>query len=352
MLLDDVEDRQATQGPGVGDRVVEERRADAATSDGEVDEEDGDGSHLVLRQTRPGTPPVDLPALPRLDDGHVPDDPCVELGDPRPELGRPDDELLDGEGQGPADRVAGLRLVAGDEVDEDREVLGAARTHRDGGGHVVRVGRSRIASVDVSTTPTVGVLAVQGDVREHVAALDRSGARAVTVRRPAEVASVDGLVLPGGESTTIDKLVRAFDLQAPLREAIAAGLPVYGSCAGMILLADRLVDGAVGQQTLGGMDVTVRRNAFGRQVDSFEEDLHIRELGGEPVRAVFIRAPWVEEVGEAVEVLARVERGPAAGRVVAARQGNLLATSFHPEVTGDHRVHAYFVDVVRRHLRA
>jgi 5'-phosphate synthase pdxT subunit len=203
----------------------------------------------------------------------------------------------------------------------------------------------------VSTTPTIGVLAVQGDVREHLVALERSGADAVTVRRPREVEAVDGLVLPGGESTTIDKLLRAFDLQGPLRERIATGLPVYGSCAGMILLADRLADGPAGQQTLGGMDILVRRNAFGRQVDSFEEDLHIRELGGEPVRGVFIRAPWVEEAGPAVEVLARVEHGPAAGRIVAARQGNLLVTSFHPEVTGDHRVHRLFADIVRHSLR-
>ncbi len=203
----------------------------------------------------------------------------------------------------------------------------------------------------MTTTPTIGVLAVQGDVREHLLALERGGAGAVTVRRPAEVAAVDGLVVPGGESTTMDKLVRAFDLQQPIRDRIAAGLPVYGSCAGMIMLADRLADGAAGQQTLGGMDILVRRNAFGRQVDSFEEDLHIRELGGEPVRAVFIRAPWVEEVGEAVEVLARVEDGPAAGRIVAARQRNLLVTSFHPEVTGDHRVHQLFVDIVRQNLR-
>jgi 5'-phosphate synthase pdxT subunit len=202
-----------------------------------------------------------------------------------------------------------------------------------------------------TTAPVVGVLAVQGDVREHLVALERGGARPVTVRRPAEVEAVDGLVVPGGESTTIDKLVRAFDLQEPLRARIAAGLPVYGSCAGMIMLADRLADGAAGQQTLGGMDILVRRNAFGRQVDSFEEDLHIREVGGEPVRAVFIRAPWVEDAGPAVEVLARVETGPAAGRIVAARQGSLLVTSFHPEVTGDHRLHRLFVDMVVRALR-
>ncbi|NHA68484.1 pyridoxal 5'-phosphate synthase glutaminase subunit PdxT [Phycicoccus flavus] len=198
------------------------------------------------------------------------------------------------------------------------------------------------------STPTVGVLALQGDVREHLEALAEHGARPVTVRRPRELAEVDGLVVPGGESSTMDKLVRAFDLQGPLRERIADGLPVYGSCAGMILLADRLVDRAPGQETLGGMDVLVRRNAFGRQVDSFESDLHVRELGGEPLRAVFIRAPWIEEAGPDVQVLARVESGPAEGRVVAARQGRLLATSFHPEVTGDHRVHAYFVDLVRR----
>jgi 5'-phosphate synthase pdxT subunit len=204
---------------------------------------------------------------------------------------------------------------------------------------------------DAVTTPRIGVLAVQGDVREHLVALERSGVHASRVRRPEEAAEVDGLVVPGGESSTIDKLVRAFDLQGPLRERIAAGMPVYGSCAGMIMLADRLVDAAPGQQTLGGMDIVVRRNAFGRQVDSFEEDLHIRELGGEPVRAVFIRAPWVEEVGEGVEVLARVEHGLAAGRIVAARQRGLLVTSFHPEVTGDHRVHQLFADIVRRHQR-
>ncbi|HET7761361.1 MAG TPA: pyridoxal 5'-phosphate synthase glutaminase subunit PdxT [Phycicoccus sp.] len=203
----------------------------------------------------------------------------------------------------------------------------------------------------MTSTPRIGVLAVQGDVREHVAALERSGARATRVRRPSELDDVDALVLPGGESTTIDKLVRAFDLQQPIRDRIAAGMPVYGSCAGMILLADRLADAAPGQQTLGGMDILVRRNAFGRQVDSFEEDLHIREVGGEPVRAVFIRAPWVEEAGEVVEVLARVEHGPAAGRIVAARQRNLLVTSFHPEVTGDHRVHQLFADIVRQSQR-
>lgn len=195
---------------------------------------------------------------------------------------------------------------------------------------------------------TIGVLAVQGDVREHLAALTAAGARAVPVRRAEEIAQIDALVIPGGESTTIDKLVRAFGLREFLRERLAGGMPAYGSCAGMILLADRLEDGRPDQETLGGLDITVRRNAFGRQVDSFEDDLHIRELGPQAFRAVFIRAPWVESVGAEVSVLARVESGPAAGAVVAVRQGPLLATSFHPEVGGDTRFHQYFVDLVRR----
>ncbi|MFC7492256.1 MULTISPECIES: pyridoxal 5'-phosphate synthase glutaminase subunit PdxT [unclassified Knoellia] len=199
----------------------------------------------------------------------------------------------------------------------------------------------------VSAQPTIGVLAVQGDVREHVQALQLAGARAIAVRRPSEVEAVDGLVIPGGESTTMDKLVRIFDLHEPLVARLQDGLPAYGSCAGMIMLADRILDGHRDQQTLGGLDITVRRNAFGRQVDSFEEDLRIRELGPEPVRAVFIRAPWVEDVGDAVQVLASV-RVEGADHPVAVRQGNLVATSFHPEVTGDHRVHAWFTDLVRR----
>ena len=203
-----------------------------------------------------------------------------------------------------------------------------------------------------SPAPTIGVLALQGDVREHVAALEAGGARAVTVRRVAELRGVDGLVLPGGESTTIDRLLRVFELREVLRERIAEGLPVYGSCAGMILLADRVLDGAPDQQTLGGLDVTVRRNAFGRQVDSWEEDLPLPEItrGGPPVEGIFIRAPWVEEAGDGVRVLARLGSGPAAGRIVAVRQGDLLATSFHPEITGDDRVHRYFVDVVRERV--
>lgn len=197
--------------------------------------------------------------------------------------------------------------------------------------------------------PVVGVLALQGDVREHRQALTAAGARAVPVRRLSELSAVDGMVLPGGESTAMLRLLEAFDLTDPLRQLIRAGLPVYGSCAGMILLADRLLDAAPGQRTLGGMDVTVRRNAFGRQTESFEEDLYAPALGAgdRPLRAVYIRAPWVEEAGEQVEVLARVSGGPAAGRIVAARQGALLATAFHPEIGGDARVHRTFVDLVR-----
>jgi len=193
----------------------------------------------------------------------------------------------------------------------------------------------------------IGVLALQGDVREHLAALTAAGAEAMPVRRPDELAAVDGLVLPGGESTTIAKLARTFDLIEPLRARIKDGLPVYGSCAGLILLADRIVDGTSDQETFGGLDVTVRRNAFGRQVDSFEEDVTIDGLSGGPVHAVFIRAPWVESVGPAATALAAVTTGPAAGKVVAVRQRQLLATSFHPELMGDGRVHAYFCDMVR-----
>jgi pyridoxal 5'-phosphate synthase pdxT subunit len=195
--------------------------------------------------------------------------------------------------------------------------------------------------------PTVGVLALQGDVREQLRALRGSGAEAVPVRRPAELDAVDGLVLPGGESTTIAKLAVAFELMEPLRKRVHEGMPTYGSCAGMILLADRILDGVDGQETIGGIDMTVRRNAFGRQVDSFEEPLHLDGVAGPSFQAVFIRAPWVESVGDRVEVLGQVEAGPAAGRIVAVRQGHLLATSFHPELTGDARVHALFVQIVR-----
>jgi pyridoxal 5'-phosphate synthase pdxT subunit len=202
----------------------------------------------------------------------------------------------------------------------------------------------------VSRKPVVGVLALQGDVREHLATLPELGAEAVTVRRPEELAEVDALVVPGGESTTMARLAARFGLLEPLRAAVAGGLPVYGSCAGMIMLADRLLDAPADQVTVGGLDVTVRRNAFGRQVDSFESQVEVDGVAGGPVHAVFIRAPWVEQAGEGVQVLGRVVGGPADGRIVAVRQGNLVATSFHPELTGDRRVHALFVDIVRRHL--
>jgi pyridoxal 5'-phosphate synthase pdxT subunit len=196
--------------------------------------------------------------------------------------------------------------------------------------------------------PTIGVLALQGDVREHVRALEAAGADGTPVRRAHELDKLDGLVLPGGESTTIIKLARTFDLLEPLRAFVGDGRPVYGSCAGMILLADRIDEGGSPiEATIGGIDMTVRRNAFGRQVDSFEEDVAIDGLAGAPVRAVFIRAPWVQHVGPRAEALGHVSTGPAAGRIVAVRQGNLLATSFHPELTGDGRIHAYFCDMVR-----
>jgi 5'-phosphate synthase pdxT subunit len=196
-------------------------------------------------------------------------------------------------------------------------------------------------------TPVIGVLALQGDVREHLAVLRAQGAQAVPVRRPDELAEVDGLVIPGGESTTMIKLAVRYGLLGPLRAAVRGGLPAYGSCAGMIMLADRLVDAPADQETIGGLDVTVRRNAFGRQVASFEGLVDIAGLSGGPVDALFIRAPWVEDVGPDVEVLGRVEGGPADGKIVAVRQGRLVATSFHPELTGDPRVHALFVELVR-----
>jgi 5'-phosphate synthase pdxT subunit len=199
----------------------------------------------------------------------------------------------------------------------------------------------------VVSPPVIGVLALQGDVREHRAVLEEQGARTTAVRRPGELDGLDGLVLPGGESTTIAKLAHRWGLLEPLRTAVRGGLPAYGSCAGMILLADRLLDAPADQQTIGGLDVTVRRNAFGRQVDSFESEVAVAGLPGPPVHAVFIRAPWVEEAGDTVEVLARVSGGPADGRIVAVRQGDVVATSFHPELTGDTRMHRFFVDLVR-----
>ena len=188
----------------------------------------------------------------------------------------------------------------------------------------------------------VGVLALQGDFREHLFALEECGVTASIVRRPIELAAVDALVLPGGESTAIANLARSFDMFDPLKARIATGMPVYGSCAGMILLADRVLDAAVGQETFGGLDITVRRNAFGRQVDSFETDLEFAGITNPPIRAIFIRAPWVESVGSTVEVLATFEHA------VAVRQGGLLATSFHPELTGDNRIHRFFIESVAR----
>jgi pyridoxal 5'-phosphate synthase pdxT subunit len=195
------------------------------------------------------------------------------------------------------------------------------------------------------TIPTVGVFALQGDVREHLTALTGLGVEAISVRRPAELEACDALVLPGGESTTMYKLARTFELFEPLQKRIRGGMPTLGTCAGMIMLADRIEGGTADQETLGGLDITVRRNAFGRQVDSFEGDLEFAGLDA-PVHAVFIRAPWVEEIGPEVEVLARVSSGEAAGRIVAVRQGHLMATSFHPEVDGDGRIHRLFVDLV------
>lgn len=192
--------------------------------------------------------------------------------------------------------------------------------------------------------PKIGVLALQGDTREHLAALREAGAEAMPVRRRDELDAVDALVLPGGESTTISHLLRDFELLAPLRARLSDGLPAYGACAGMILLASEILDaGARGREAvpLRGIDMTVRRNAFGRQVDSFEGDIAFAGLN-DPVRAVFIRAPWVERAGEGVQVLAR-----AAGHIVAVRQGAVLATAFHPEITGDRRIHQLFVDIVR-----
>ena len=195
---------------------------------------------------------------------------------------------------------------------------------------------------------TIGVLALQGDVREHLGALAESDVLARPVRRPEELDEVDALVIPGGESTTMSNLAITFGLLEPIRKRIAGGMPVYGSCAGMIMLATTVLDGRPDQESFAGIDMTVRRNAFGRQVDSFEAAVAIDDIPGDDFHAVFIRAPWVEEVGAEVTVLGRVTSGPAAGRIVAVRQGNLLATAFHPELTGDLRVHRYFVELVRQ----
>ncbi|MYW28695.1 pyridoxal 5'-phosphate synthase glutaminase subunit PdxT [Streptomyces sp. SID2119] len=194
----------------------------------------------------------------------------------------------------------------------------------------------------MSDTPVIGVLALQGDVREHLIALASADAQARPVRRPEELAEVDGLVIPGGESTTMSKLAVLFGMMEPLRERVRAGMPVYGTCAGMILLAEKILDPRSGQETVGGIDMIVRRNAFGRQNESFEAAVEVDGIDGGPVEGVFIRAPWVESVGAEAEVIA--EHG---GHIVAVRQRNVLATSFHPELTGDHRMHGLFVEMVR-----
>jgi len=198
----------------------------------------------------------------------------------------------------------------------------------------------------VSGAPFIGVLALQGDVREHVGALTRLGVDSAPVRSLEQLDGCDGLVIPGGESTTMSRLARIDGWFEPLRSLRTAGVPMFGSCAGMIMLADQVLDARPDQETVGGLDVVVRRNAFGRQVDSFEMDVDIPVLGDDPFHAVFIRAPWVESVGQDVEVLAEISAGERAGTIVAVRQGPVLATSFHPELTPDDRVHRYFVDMV------
>ncbi|WP_413104112.1 pyridoxal 5'-phosphate synthase glutaminase subunit PdxT [Streptomyces sp. Inha503] len=202
---------------------------------------------------------------------------------------------------------------------------------------------SSIPATSTADAPVIGVLALQGDVREHLAALTAAGATPRQVRRPQELAEVAALVIPGGESTTMSKLAVIFGLLEPLRERVRAGMPVYGTCAGMIMLADKILDGRDDQETIGGIDMIVRRNAFGRQNESFEAEVDVQGIEDGPVEGVFIRAPWVESVGGGAEVLATFD-----GHTVAVRQGNVLATSFHPELTGDHRVHRLFVDMVRR----
>ncbi|MGV8886250.1 MAG: pyridoxal 5'-phosphate synthase glutaminase subunit PdxT [Microbacteriaceae bacterium] len=192
-------------------------------------------------------------------------------------------------------------------------------------------------------SPRVGVLALQGDFREHLSVLSHLGAEGVSVRREADLERLDGLVIPGGESSVMDKLSRLFGLAEPLRAAVASGLPVYGTCAGLIMLADTVLDSITGQQSVGGLDIAVRRNAFGSQLDSFESDLDIAVLGAPPVRAVFIRAPVVETVGDSVSVLASLDDG----RIVAVEQDHLMGTSFHPEMTGDTRFHEYFLSKIR-----
>jgi 5'-phosphate synthase pdxT subunit len=197
----------------------------------------------------------------------------------------------------------------------------------------------------------VGVLSLQGDFREHIRSVELSGHEAVGLNKVEDLQRIDALILPGGESTTIAKLARSFGLFEPIRIAIQSGLPVYGSCAGMILLADSIEGAAVGQESFGGIDMKVRRNAFGRQVDSFESDIEFKGISGVDIKGVFIRAPWVESVGPGVEILATVET-QSGSHPVAVRQGNLLATSFHPEITDDFRVHSFFLDEIAAKSRS
>ena len=192
----------------------------------------------------------------------------------------------------------------------------------------------------------IGVLALQGDFREHIKSLSDCGVTAFAVKTKGEIEDIDALVIPGGESTTIAKLARSFDLFDLIKKRISTGMPVYGSCAGMILLADRIEDAITGQESFGGIDMTVRRNAFGRQVDSFETDLKFAGITQPSIKAVFIRAPWVEQVGPEVQVFAEVKNIDGSSHPVAVRQANLLATSFHPELTGDNRVHKFFIEQI------
>ena len=192
----------------------------------------------------------------------------------------------------------------------------------------------------------IGVLALQGDVEEHIQSLSDCGVIALAVKTDSQIRDIDALVIPGGESTTIAKLARSFNLIDLIRDRIKAGMPTYGSCAGMILLAERVEDAITGQETFGGIDMTVRRNAFGRQIDSFETDLKFKGITDPAIRAIFVRAPWVESIGKEVEVLAQITDEAGKNHPVAVRQGRLLATSFHPELTGDSRIHKYFVEQI------
>lgn len=198
----------------------------------------------------------------------------------------------------------------------------------------------------VSKNLRVGVLALQGDFREHISALNHCNVEATEVRRVGELEKIDALIIPGGESTTIVSLAKTFEIFEPIKKRIASGMPTYGSCAGMIMLADHIVAAKDGQETFGGIDITVRRNAFGRQVDSFETDISAPAISSTPIRAVFIRAPWVEKIGKGVEVLASYEGSDSKAHAVAVRQDHLLATAFHPEITDDYSVHRYFLEKV------